>query len=77
MLALFEKARGRLPPEVTYDDVKPEIRKAVQREERSRKAREVFGKVFPCMAVVAVTALVEAAAKVELEATAMVPEPRA
>ena len=39
--------------------------------------REVFGKVFPCMAVVAVTALVEAAAKVELEATAMIPETRA
>lgn len=45
MRALFEKARGRLPPEVTYEDVKPEIRKAVQREERSKKARELFGKL--------------------------------
>jgi protein-disulfide isomerase len=45
MQALFEKARSRLPAEVTYEDVKPEIRKAVQREERSRKAREVFGKL--------------------------------
>ncbi|MDP1829944.1 MAG: thioredoxin domain-containing protein [Archangium sp.] len=45
MRALFEKARGRLPPEVTFDDVKPEIRKAVQREERTRRAREVFGQL--------------------------------
>ena len=30
---------------VGYDDVKPEIRKAVQREERTRKAREVFGQL--------------------------------
>ena len=45
MMALFEKARARLPPEVTYEEVKPEIRKAVQREERSKKAREVFSKL--------------------------------
>lgn len=45
MLVLFEKARGRLPPEVTFDEVKPEIRKAVQREERALKAREVFGRL--------------------------------
>ena len=45
MRALFEKARGRLPPEVTYEDVRPEIKKAVQREERGKKAREVFGKL--------------------------------
>ncbi len=45
MLTLYEKARGRLPPDVAYEDVKPEIRKAVQREERNRKAREVFGKL--------------------------------
>jgi enamine deaminase RidA (YjgF/YER057c/UK114 family) len=36
--------------------------------------REVFGKLFPCMAVVEVSALVEDAAKVELETTAVVPE---
>ena len=45
MRALFEKAKGRLPPEVTYEDVKPEIRKAVQREARGKKAREVFAKL--------------------------------
>jgi enamine deaminase RidA (YjgF/YER057c/UK114 family) len=36
--------------------------------------REVFGKVFPAMAVVEVSALVEDEAKVELEVTAVVPE---
>ena len=36
--------------------------------------RDVMGRVYPAMAVVAVTALVEAAAKVEIEATAVVPE---
>lgn len=38
--------------------------------------REVFGKVFPCMAVVQVVALVEDAAKIEMEVTAIVPEDR-
>lgn len=38
--------------------------------------REVFGKVFPCMAVVEVAGLVEDAAKVEIETTAVVPEER-
>ncbi len=37
--------------------------------------REVLGKVFPCMAVVEVSALVEDEAKVELEVTAVVQEP--
>ncbi|MGZ9202251.1 MAG: RidA family protein [Caulobacteraceae bacterium] len=36
--------------------------------------REVLGKVFPPMACVAVTALVEPRAKVEIEATAVIPE---
>ncbi len=36
--------------------------------------REIFGKVFPCMAVVEVSALVEDAAKVEIETTAVVDE---
>ena len=36
--------------------------------------RDVMGRVYPAMAVVAVTALVEADAKVEIEATAVVPE---
>ena len=39
--------------------------------------REVLGKVFPCMAVVEVSALVEDEAKVELEVTAIVAEPGA
>ena len=34
--------------------------------------RELFGKVFPCMAVVEVSALIEDAAQVELEVTAIV-----
>jgi enamine deaminase RidA (YjgF/YER057c/UK114 family) len=36
--------------------------------------REVMGRHFPAMAVVAVAALVEARAKVEIEATAVVPD---
>jgi enamine deaminase RidA (YjgF/YER057c/UK114 family) len=36
--------------------------------------REVMGRHFPAMALVAVTALVEPAALVEIEATAVVPE---
>jgi enamine deaminase RidA (YjgF/YER057c/UK114 family) len=39
--------------------------------------REVYGKVFPCMAVVEVSALIEDAAKVEMETTAVMPENRA
>ncbi len=35
--------------------------------------REIFGKVFPCMALVQVVALVEDAAKVEIETTAVIP----
>ncbi len=36
--------------------------------------REIFGKVFPCMAVVEAAGLVEDAARVEIETTAVVPE---
>jgi enamine deaminase RidA (YjgF/YER057c/UK114 family) len=36
--------------------------------------RSVLGKNFPAMSVVQVTALVEAAAKVEIEATAVIPD---
>ena len=36
--------------------------------------RDVMGRVYPAMAVVAVTALVEPRAKVEIEATAVVPD---
>jgi enamine deaminase RidA (YjgF/YER057c/UK114 family) len=38
-----------------------------------RHYREVFGKNFPAMAVVAVSRLVEPQAKVEIEATAVIP----
>ena len=34
--------------------------------------RDIFGKVFPCMAVVEVNALVEDAAKIEIETTAVI-----
>ena len=36
--------------------------------------REIIGKHFPAMALVQVVALVEQRAKVEIEATAVVPE---
>jgi enamine deaminase RidA (YjgF/YER057c/UK114 family) len=39
--------------------------------------RDVMGKNFPVMSVVQVVALMEAQAKVEIEATAVVPEPTA
>ncbi len=45
MQALFQNARERLPPEVRYEEVKPQLRQAVQREQRGRKAREVFSKL--------------------------------
>jgi enamine deaminase RidA (YjgF/YER057c/UK114 family) len=38
--------------------------------------REVLGKVFPCMAVVEVSGLIEADAKIEIETTAIVSEDR-
>ncbi len=36
--------------------------------------RDVLGRVFPCMALVEVTALVEDKAKIEIETTAVIPE---
>lgn len=47
-----------------------------QRGEVGAAWRELLGKVFPCMAVVEVSALIEDAAKVELEVTAVVGEGR-
>ena len=46
---------------------------------KSRKAigsayKEIFGRYYPAMSVVVVSALVEVRAKVEIEATAIVPE---
>ncbi len=43
------------------------------RREIGRAWREVFGKHYPAMAVVVVSALIEDRAKVEIEATAVVP----
>lgn len=57
MMALFARARARLPEGVSYDDVRPQIRQAVMREARGKKAREVFGKLKQ-----------EAGYKLELEA---------
>lgn len=45
MRALFEKARARLPAGVTYEDVKPQLAQAVQREARTKRARELFGEL--------------------------------
>jgi enamine deaminase RidA (YjgF/YER057c/UK114 family) len=36
--------------------------------------RDIFGKTYPCMAVVQVVALVETEAKVEIETTAVIPD---
>jgi enamine deaminase RidA (YjgF/YER057c/UK114 family) len=44
------------------------------RRDVGRAWREVFGKHFPAMAVVVVSALVEDRARIEIEATAVVPE---
>ena len=44
------------------------------RREIGRAWREVLGRVYPAMAVVVVSALIEDLAKVEIEATAVVPE---
>jgi enamine deaminase RidA (YjgF/YER057c/UK114 family) len=43
-------------------------------KELGRAYRETFGSYYPAMAVVQVSALVEPAAKIEIEATAIVPE---
>lgn len=42
MNALFERAKGRLPPGVGFDDVKAQLYQAVRKENRSKRAREVF-----------------------------------
>jgi|CXWL01.1.fsa_nt_gi enamine deaminase RidA (YjgF/YER057c/UK114 family) len=45
-----------------------------QRAEIGAAWREVFGKAFPCMAVIEVVGLIEDAAKIEMEATAVIAE---
>ena len=42
-------------------------------KEIGRVWREVMGKVYPAMAVIEISALIESAAKVEIETTAVVP----
>jgi enamine deaminase RidA (YjgF/YER057c/UK114 family) len=44
------------------------------RRDIGRAWREVFGKHYPAMAVVVVSALIEDRARIEIEATAVVPE---
>ena len=44
------------------------------RRDIGRAWREVFGKQYPAMAAVVVSALIEDRAKIEIEATAVVPE---
>jgi len=44
-----------------------------QRAEIGKAWKEIIGKHFPAMAVVQVTALIESAAKVEIETTAVIP----
>jgi enamine deaminase RidA (YjgF/YER057c/UK114 family) len=44
------------------------------RREIGRAWREILGRVYPAMAVVVVSALIEDRAKVEIEATAVVPD---
>ncbi len=44
-----------------------------RRKEIGEAWREVFGRVYPCMAVVEVKGLMEDAARIEIETTAVVP----
>jgi len=46
------------------------------RRDIGRAWREILGRVYPAMAVVVVSALIEDRAKVEIEATAVVPDSR-
>ncbi len=43
--ALFEKAKARLPPDVNFDDVKPQLKQAIEREGKTKRAREVFSEL--------------------------------
>ena len=42
---LYERARGRIPEGMSYDDVKPQLAQMVKRELRGKRAREVFSKL--------------------------------
>lgn len=43
--SLYNKARSRIPAGVSFEDVKPQLRQAVQRELRAKRAREVFAEL--------------------------------
>ncbi len=42
---LFDKVRGRLPPGAAFDDVRPQLQQALQREARAKRARELFDRL--------------------------------
>lgn len=43
--SLYQKARSRIPQGMSYEDVKPQLRQAVMRELRAKRAREVFAQL--------------------------------
>ena len=45
-----------------------------QQKEIGKAYREIIGKHYPAMSVLVVSALIEEAAKVEIETTALIPE---
>jgi protein-disulfide isomerase len=42
---VFERARERLGPEVTFDDLRPRLRQVVEQEARAKKARALFAQL--------------------------------
>ena len=45
MRAVFDRAKGRLGAEVTFEDVRSQLRQAVDREERAKRAQIVFARL--------------------------------
>lgn len=43
--SLYQKARSRIPAGMSFEDVKPQLRQAVLRELRAKRAREVFAQL--------------------------------
>lgn len=43
--AVFDRAKGRLGAEVTFEDVRPQLRQAVDQEERAKRAQLVFARL--------------------------------
>ncbi len=46
MQTLFEKVKSKVPPGAGYDDVKPQLKAALQREARGNRARELFKEIL-------------------------------